>query len=433
MKNSRLPSSRVALAALTAFAALALPACGEDARIDSCGPGTMLVGDTCELIDAGTGGTGGAGTDAGGGQGAGGAGGPTDRPDPVEVDGVALTALAITADTPALRPLWPVTVDARFRIVAPPFDSVAGVLLRTQDGAKSCVVGVLDVAHRPPGGAARAAEAQVSMTTTLPAECAALAGLPDVHAAVVFDLFGGSTLHGDAPLADADPASPAPLLGAALPFDRCAPTPAQGATCDATYTIEASPGPSIALTDLTVANPVVVIEYPEGERPAIPADVLRRNLTPPGQDPATLYPADAPAVTVPILPATLPLGVRLSVEGVAQMDAGTLGLAARIRPLPGAVRTAALPAPARGWQPLALIVNTSCPDYSHWVVAYGYGRRPSRVYVAGNGLPLLARKVYCWREFRAHHWRTPGQGLVCYRGKPRKREPVLETQKGIIK
>jgi formylglycine-generating enzyme required for sulfatase activity len=345
-------------AALAALATLALSACGDDARIDSCGPGTMLVGDTCELIDGGTGGNGGQGSDAGdGGQATGGAGGHTDRPEPVELDGVALTALSITADTPALRPLWPVTVDARFRIVAPPFDSVAGVLLRTQDGAKSCLVGVLDVAHRTPDGGARAAEAQVSMTTTLPAECAALAGLPDVHAAVVFDLFGGSTLHGDTPLGDAVTDSPAPLLGAALPFDRCAPTPAQGATCDATYTVEPSPGPSIALTDLTVSNPVVVIEYPEGERPAIPADVLRRNLTPPGKDPATLYPADAPAVTVPILPATLPLGVRLSVEGVEKMDAGTLGLAARIRPLPGAVRTAALPAPAQGWQPLALIVR----------------------------------------------------------------------------
>ncbi len=80
-------------------------------------------------------------------------------------------------------------------------------------------------------------------------------------------------------------------------------------------------------------------------------------------------------------------------------------------------------------RPLALIVNTSSPDYSHWVVAYGYGRRPSRVYVAGNGLPLLARKVYTWREFRGYHWRTPGQGLVCYRGKPRKREPVRKTGK----
>ena len=94
---------------------------------------------------------------------------------------------------------------------------------------------------------------------------------------------------------------------------------------------------------------------------------------------------------------------------------------------------AALAAAIDRGRPLAMIVNTSCPDYSHWVVAYGYGRHPSRVYVAGNGLPIVSRKVYCWQEFQAYHWRTPGQGLVCFRGKPRKRGSVRKTAKVISK
>ncbi len=71
-------------------------------------------------------------------------------------------------------------------------------------------------------------------------------------------------------------------------------------------------------------------------------------------------------------------------------------------------------------RPVALIINTSCPDYSHWVLVYGYGRWPSRVYVAGNGLPLVSRKVYDWREFRAHQWRTQGEGLVCWKRKQKR-------------
>ena len=90
---------------------------------------------------------------------------------------------------------------------------------------------------------------------------------------------------------------------------------------------------------------------------------------------------------------------------------------------------AALAAAIDRGRPVALIVKTACPEYAHWVVAYGYGRRPGRVYVAGNGLPLLSRKVYPWREFR-ELWRTPGQGLACFKGRPGKRKLTCKTQKG---
>ena len=63
-------------------------------------------------------------------------------------------------------------------------------------------------------------------------------------------------------------------------------------------------------------------------------------------------------------------------------------------------------------QPIALLVNKT--EYcKHWVVAYGYGRRPNRLFVAGNGLPLLSRKQYPYGVFRTHFWVDPGSGLVC--------------------
>ena len=71
--------------------------------------------------------------------------------------------------------------------------------------------------------------------------------------------------------------------------------------------------------------------------------------------------------------------------------------------------------------PVAVVVNTDDPDASHWVVVYGYGRRPNRVFIAGNGLPLISRKEYPWSEFRRYHWAYAGEGLVCGRRKRRRR------------
>lgn len=50
--------------------------------------------------------------------------------------------------------------------------------------------------------------------------------------------------------------------------------------------------------------------------------------------------------------------------------------------------------------PVITLVRTREADTLHWVVVYGVGRRPNRIYVAGNGLPYLSRKVFPWLEFR---------------------------------
>jgi hypothetical protein len=54
-------------------------------------------------------------------------------------------------------------------------------------------------------------------------------------------------------------------------------------------------------------------------------------------------------------------------------------------------------------------------DTGHWVVIYGVGFRPNRVFVAGNGIPyLLDRSEMAWADFRKN-WFVIGEGLVCRR------------------
>ncbi len=76
-------------------------------------------------------------------------------------------------------------------------------------------------------------------------------------------------------------------------------------------------------------------------------------------------------------------------------------------------------------RPIAVVVNTDDADAAHWVVCYGYGKKPNRVFIAGTGLPLVSRKEYPWLEFRKYHWAFVGEGLVCGKQKPRaKARPV---------
>ena len=52
-------------------------------------------------------------------------------------------------------------------------------------------------------------------------------------------------------------------------------------------------------------------------------------------------------------------------------------------------------------------------ECGHWVVLYGYGRKPRRVFLAVRGLPFFNRNRYAWEEFS--RWQTPGKiGLVCW-------------------
>ncbi len=71
-------------------------------------------------------------------------------------------------------------------------------------------------------------------------------------------------------------------------------------------------------------------------------------------------------------------------------------------------------------RPVMLCVTTNEKGTDHWVVIYGYGRRPNLVFVAGQGWPFVVRHRMPWREFR-HRWSPAGEGLVC--GKASRRKP----------
>jgi hypothetical protein len=66
--------------------------------------------------------------------------------------------------------------------------------------------------------------------------------------------------------------------------------------------------------------------------------------------------------------------------------------------------------------PIIACVHTDDPAVEHWVVIYGYGLRPNRVFIAANGLPYFARRKYSYAEYS--RLSSPSRfGLVCW-GKP---------------
>ena len=62
--------------------------------------------------------------------------------------------------------------------------------------------------------------------------------------------------------------------------------------------------------------------------------------------------------------------------------------------------------------PVLVCIQTNDAETDHWVVAYGYGRRPDLLFIAGRGVHFLARNRVRRREFR-RLWCPPGEGLVC--------------------
>lgn len=70
-------------------------------------------------------------------------------------------------------------------------------------------------------------------------------------------------------------------------------------------------------------------------------------------------------------------------------------------------------------RPVMVSVKTTDTRTDHWVVIYGYGRRPNLLFVAGQGLHFIARQRVNWSEFR-RQWKPPGEGLVCWKAKARK-------------
>lgn len=65
-------------------------------------------------------------------------------------------------------------------------------------------------------------------------------------------------------------------------------------------------------------------------------------------------------------------------------------------------------------RPILTAVNIDDPDTNHWVVLYGYGIKPKRVYVGPYAAPFVpCGKCHPWGIFRQHHWTDPGFGLIC--------------------
>lgn len=62
-----------------------------------------------------------------------------------------------------------------------------------------------------------------------------------------------------------------------------------------------------------------------------------------------------------------------------------------------------------------VVTTVDCGDEYHWVVLYGIGRSPNRVFVAGTGIPWLGNdKQHAWGDFRKI-WRPAGFGMVCWK------------------
>ena len=64
-------------------------------------------------------------------------------------------------------------------------------------------------------------------------------------------------------------------------------------------------------------------------------------------------------------------------------------------------------------RPIAVVVRTRNIDVHHWIVIYGYGRKPNRVFVAGESL-FGSQRVYSFGVFKTHFWEPQGFGLVCW-------------------
>ena len=65
-----------------------------------------------------------------------------------------------------------------------------------------------------------------------------------------------------------------------------------------------------------------------------------------------------------------------------------------------------------GW-PMIVCVSTDDSDVHHWVVIYGYGTKPNRVFIAANGLPYLAKREYLYSEY-AKMSQPAKFGMVCW-------------------
>jgi Papain-like cysteine protease AvrRpt2 len=65
--------------------------------------------------------------------------------------------------------------------------------------------------------------------------------------------------------------------------------------------------------------------------------------------------------------------------------------------------------------PIIVGERTDDPDSGHWVVIYGYGKNPKRVFTCNqpNVVALSGREEFTWQDWRGL-WDEKGFGLVCW-------------------
>jgi hypothetical protein len=63
-------------------------------------------------------------------------------------------------------------------------------------------------------------------------------------------------------------------------------------------------------------------------------------------------------------------------------------------------------------RPVLVAIHNPGAETDHWVVVYGYGRRPDRVFIACNGLPWFGSNRMARREFEGI-WKPRGNGIIC--------------------
>lgn len=66
-----------------------------------------------------------------------------------------------------------------------------------------------------------------------------------------------------------------------------------------------------------------------------------------------------------------------------------------------------------GFPVLAVIDEDEDDGVSHWIVIYGVGRRPNRVFICNQPRPFASKEEWGWQEFR-RAWDPRGMGLICW-------------------
>lgn len=78
--------------------------------------------------------------------------------------------------------------------------------------------------------------------------------------------------------------------------------------------------------------------------------------------------------------------------------------------------------------PVIVTVQNPGVDAAHWVVVYGYGLKPNRVFLASNGFPFVATNEFPLRQF-ARLWSPHGNGLVCSTAPAKRRARRVAVKK----